>query len=64
MKDLNDAKYIAGFVYATSVLIAIMFISTVTLSEYINVYAVVHSFGIWFVNSLMLGLLFIPKVCL
>ena len=63
MKGLNDAKYIAGFVYTTSVLIAITFISTVTLSEYINVYAAIYSFGFWFVNSSILSLLFIPKVC-
>ena len=62
MKGLNDAKYIAGFVYTTSVLIAITFISTVTLSEYINVYAAIHSFGFWLANSSILGLLFIPKV--
>ena len=62
MKGLNDAKYIAGFVYTTSVLIAITFISTVTLSEYLNVYAAVYSFGFWFVNSTILSLLFVPKV--
>ena len=63
MKGLNDAKYIAGFVYTTSVLIAITFISTLTLSEYINVYAAIYSFGFWFVNSSILSLLFVPKVC-
>ena len=63
MKGLNDAKYIAGFVYATSVVIAITFISSLTLSEYINVYAAVYSFGFWFGNSSILSLLFIPKVC-
>ena len=62
MKGLNDAKYIAGFVYTTSVLIAITFISTVTLSEYINVYAAIYSFGFWLANSSILGLLFVPKV--
>ena len=63
MKGLNDAKYIAGFVYTTSILIAITFISGVTLSEYINVYAAICSFGFWFVNSSVLSLLFVPKVC-
>ena len=63
MKGLNDAKYIAGFVYTTSVLIAITFISTVTLSEYINVFVAIYSFGFWLANSSILGLLFVPKVC-
>ena len=62
MKGLNDAKYIAGFVYATSVVIAMTFISTVALSEYLNIFAVIYSSGFWFVNSSVLGLLFIPKV--
>ena len=49
MKDLNDAKYIAGFVYTTSIVIAMTFISTVTLSHYLNIFAVIYSFGFWFV---------------
>ena len=63
MKGLKDAKYIIAFVYTTSVLIAITFISTVALSEYINVYAAIYSFGFWLVNSSVLSLLFVPKVC-
>lgn len=62
MKDLNDAMYIIAFVYMTSIILAITCISTLTLSKYINVYAVVYSFGFWLVTSAMLGLLFIPKV--
>ena len=62
MKGLNDAKYIAGFVYTTSIVVAMTFISTMTLSHYLNVFAVIYSFGFWFVNTSVLGLLFIPKV--
>ena len=61
-KGLNDGKYIRAFVYTTSVVIAVTFISSVSLSQYLNVYAAIYSFGFWFVNSSMLGLLFIPKV--
>ena len=62
MKGLNDAKYIAGFMYATSVVIAMTFISTMTLSKYLNIFAVIYSSEFWFVNSSVLGLLFIPKL--
>ena len=61
-KGLNDGKYIAAFVYTTSVVLAVVFISSVSLSQYLNMCAAIFSFGLWFVNSSVLGLLFIPKV--
>ena len=62
IKGLNDAKYITGFVYTTSILIAITSISTLTLSKYINAYGAVYNFGFWLGTSATLELLFIPKV--
>lgn len=62
VKGLNDAKYIAAFVYVSSIIIAVTFISTLTLSKYINVYASIYSFGFWCVTSTVLGFLFIPKM--
>ena len=62
IKGLNGAKYIAASVYSTSIILAMTIIASIVLTNYINAYATVYSFGFWLVNSLMLGLLFIPKV--
>ena len=62
IKGLNDAKYITASVYTTSILIAITFISTLTLSKYINAYGAIYSFVFWLCTSAILGLLFMPKV--
>ena len=62
VEGLNSAKYITALVYTTSIITAITAISPLTLTKYINVYAVVYSFGLWLGNSAILGFLFIPKV--
>ena len=62
IEGLNSTKYIAALVYSESILAAITVISVLTLMKYINVYAVVYSFAFWLGSSLLLGLLFIPKV--
>ena len=62
VEGLNNTKYITALVYSTSVITAITAISLLTLMKYINVYAVIYSLGFWLANSLLLGLLFIPKV--
>ena len=62
IEGLNSTKYITALVYSESILAAITVISVLTLMKYINVYAVVYSFAFWLGSSLLLGLLFIPKV--
>ena len=62
IEGLNDAKYITAFVYTTSIIVAMTFISSIALYDYINVYAIVYSFGIWLAISAVLGFMFIPKV--
>ena len=61
---LNNTKYITAIVYTTSITTAITAISLLTVMNYINVYAFIYSFGFWLSNSLLLGLLLLPKVVL
>jgi hypothetical protein len=61
---LDDGRYIAAFVYITSIVIAAISVSSITLSQYINTYATIYSIGPWFVNCAILGLLYVPKVIL
>lgn len=62
IEGLNDAKYIAAFVYTTSIVLGMMFISSLALSEYINVHSVVYSFGAGLAISAVLGFMFVPKM--
>ena len=62
IEGLNDAKYITAFMYTTSVIVAMTFISSLALYDYINVYAFVYSFGIWLAISAVLAFMFLPKV--
>ena len=62
IKGLNDTKYIIAFVYTTSIIVAMTFITSFALYDYINIHAVVYSFGVWLGISAVLGFMFIPKV--
>ena len=62
IKGLNDANYIAIAVYVTSIVTAVIIVSTYTLEDYINVYAAVFSCGFIIGTTVILMLVFVPKV--
>ena len=62
IKVLNDAKYITAIIYTTSILLAISVIGVFMLSQYPNAFAAVFSTCLLIVSTLILALLFIPKV--
>ena len=62
VKGLNDAKYIAVIVYITTIVLAATLITSFALSSYINIFASVYSIGIWVTATVILGVMFIPKV--
>ena len=61
-KGLNDAKYITVAVYVTSIVTAVIFVSLYSLKTFLNLYAVLFSFGFFIGTSVILGLVFLPKV--
>lgn len=62
IKALNDAKYLALIIYIGTVIITVMIISVVSLGSFLNADAAVFSACIWVFTTLILGLLFVPKV--
>lgn len=62
VKGLNDAKYTAITVYFTTIAMILTVITTFTLSTYITAYAIIYGFCIWAIPTIVLGVLFIPKV--
>ena len=62
IEGLNDAKYIAGVIYVTSIVLAVIIVCFVTLDGYLNALAAVYSIGFVIAATVILGLVFIPKV--
>lgn len=62
VKGLDDAKYIAIAVYVTSIVTAIIIVATYTLFDYRNALSVVLSIGIFVGATVILMLVFVPKV--
>ncbi len=62
VKGLNDAKYIAGAVYVTSIILAVILVSTYSLVEYVNMYPIVIGLGLLVGATTILVLNFVPKV--
>ena len=62
VKGLNDAKYTAITVYFTTIAMLLSVITTFVLSKYINAYAIIYGLCTWATPTIVLGVLFIPKV--
>ena len=62
VKGLDDAKYIAAATYVTSIVWAVLIVSTYTLKGVVNVYPCLFSTGYFVGTTFILGLIFLPKV--
>ena len=62
VKGLNDAKYILAAIYVSSIVLAVIIVSTYSLKDLINVFATVFSTGFFIGTTVILGLVFGPKV--
>ena len=62
VKGIDDTKFIAGAVYITSILLAVIIVSTYTMKDLVNWGAVVFCTGIIIVTTAILSLVFVPKV--
>ncbi len=62
VKGLNDAKYITAAVYETSVVLAVIVVSTYTLVEFVNIYPLVIGLGLLVGATGILIIAFVPIV--
>ena len=62
VKGLDNAKYIISTVYITTIGIIIIAMASYLLREYLNVYTAVVTLSLFASTSVVLGLVFIPKV--
>ena len=59
---MDDSKYIAAAIYVTSIVLAVTTVSTYTLMDYVNVYPAVVGMGFLLGTTMILGLVFVPRV--
>ena len=62
LKGLDDSKYIAAAIYVTSIVLAVIIVSTYTLRAYENVYPGVVGIGFLLGTTMILTLVFVPRV--
>jgi hypothetical protein len=62
IKGLNDAKHITIAVYVTSIVTAVIIVSLYSLKTYLNTYAILFSTGFLVGTTVILVLVFVPKV--
>lgn len=62
VKGLNDTIYIAAAVYVSSLLWAVVIVSTYSLVEYLNVFTAVFSFSLLVGTTTIVALVLAPKV--
>ena len=62
VKGLDDSMYIAASIYVTSIVLAVIIVSTYTLRDYVNAYPAVIGIGLLVGTSVILGLVFVPRV--
>ena len=62
IKGLNDAKYIGAAIYVTSIVLAVIIVSTYTLRSYINGFPALFSIGFILGTTAILILVFVPLV--
>ena len=64
VKGLDDSKYIAAAIYVTSIVLAITTVSTFTLTHHVNVYPALVGIGFLLGTTMILALVFVPRVSL
>ena len=62
VKGLDDSMYIAAAIYVTSIVLAVTIVSTYTLMDYVNVYPAVVGLGFLLGTTMILALVFVPRV--
>ena len=62
VKGLNDSKYIVAATYVCSIVLAVIIVSTYSLKDLVNVFAAMFGIGFFIGTTVILGLVFGPKV--
>ena len=62
VKVLNDAKFVTAIIYISSLVLVVLIVVILSLGSYINVSEVLFGGGILAATTVLVALIFIPKV--
>ena len=62
VKGLNDSLYIAAIIYITSILLVVIIVVSLLLNSQLNAFIGVVGASIFIATTVILGLVFVPKV--
>ena len=62
VKGLDDSKYIAAATFVTSSVLAVTIVTTYSLRDFVNVFPTLFCTGFLIGTTVILGLVFVPKV--
>ena len=62
VKGLDDSKYIAAATYVASIVLAVIIVATYSLREFVNAFPALFCTGFLIGTTVILGLVFVPKV--
>ena len=62
VKGLDDSKYIAAATYLTSIVLAVIIVTTYSLRDFVNVFPALFCTGFLIGTTVILALVFVPKV--
>ena len=62
VKGLDDSQFVIAAVYFTSIFWAVIMVTSISLREYKNAAAIVYSTGFFISTTVILLLIFVPKV--
>ena len=62
VKGLDDSVYIAASIYVSSIVLAVIIVSTYTLRDYVNAHPAVVGMGLLLGTTMILALVFLPRV--
>ena len=64
VKGLDDSKYIAAATFVTSIVLAVIIVATYSLKDFVNSYPTLFCTGFLIGTTVILALVFVPKVIL
>ena len=62
IKGLDDSPFIIAAIYVGSIVLAVIFVSAITLNDFENAFASVYCTGFFIGTTVILLLVFVPKV--
>ena len=62
IKGLNDSKETSAIIYTASIILVVVMATSLALRDFINVSGTINSLCLSTASSVVLGLIFIPKV--